>query len=99
VRFIDYIAEKVLGGSNNKTLPQVENLITYSQAESLFSTLIGAALQQQVTANAQVLEAMRQTLVAAAVPGTVQIPPVQLQPADVTPTIVPVPPETGGGGD
>lgn len=93
----DYVVEKILGGSNNKTLPQVENLITYGQAEALFSSLIAGALSQQINANAQALDTMKQVLAAAAVPGVAQIPPVQLQPADVTPA-TPIFGDTGGGG-
>jgi hypothetical protein len=103
VKFIDYIADKVLGGSNNKTLPEVESLITYSQAQSLFTDLFSQAIQAQTNANAQALDAMKQVLIAAAVPGTAQIPPVQLQPVDVTPPPY-IPPDIGsagggGGGD
>lgn len=100
VKFVDYVAEKVLGGSNNKTLPQVESLITYAQAQSLFTTLIGAALAQQVSAIAQSADATRQVLVAAGTAGAAQIPPVPLAPADVNqPTLPESPGGDGGGGD
>lgn len=99
VQFVDYISEKVLGGSTNKTLPQVENLITYAQAQSLFTTLIGAALSQQINANAQALDAVKQVLMSAGTPGVTQIPPVQLAPAEVNQPTLPDSPGGDGGGD
>jgi len=95
----DYIVEKVLGGSNNKTLPEVENLVTTSQLDTVVASLRGEAQAAQLNAVAQALAAVRELLMAGAYPGATQIPPVPLQPAEVTaPYVPPADPGTSAGG-
>lgn len=81
-RFFQYLTETVLGGANGSTLPDVAASVTYAEAQSIATAAVTKALAQQGAANAQSLSAVVQVAVASALPGSAQIPPVQLYPVD-----------------
>ena len=77
-QFIDYLIETVLGGANAATLADIAGFATVSQVEAIANNAAIGALKQQGVNNAQVIDAIRQVTVTAALAGAAQIPPVQL---------------------
>lgn len=79
--FFQYLSDTFLKMPNGPTLPDVASSVTASQARSIASEVVSAALAQQTNANAQSLAAVVEVAKAAALPGAMQIPAVQLSPA------------------
>ncbi|MES2958516.1 MAG: hypothetical protein V4792_10020 [Pseudomonadota bacterium] len=77
-RAFRYVWDTFLNVINGPTLPDVVETITLGQVQSIVSSSIAAALEQQAAANAQSIASMREVVQAAALPGATQIPPAQL---------------------
>ena len=77
-QFINYLIETVLGGANAVTLADIAGFATVGQVQAIANNAAIGALKQQGTNNAQVIDAIRQVTVTAALVGAAQIPPVQL---------------------
>lgn len=92
-RYFSYLNDTFLEMTNGPTLPDVADSITYSQAVSLVNEAILGALSQQANSNAQSIEAVREVVQTAALPGSAQIPPAKLY-MDYAPIG-----DAGGGGD
>ena len=77
-RFFTYLAEEVLGGAKGATLVDVASAVVTSAASVASITQNSSALVQQADANAQAIAAAVQVIQTAALPGSSQIPQVQL---------------------
>ncbi len=77
-RFFSFFADTMMGGINASTVPEVEASITYGQAQALIDQAILVAQTQWLQNLAQAIDATKQVVVSSSLPGSDQIPPVQL---------------------
>ena len=77
-QFFVYMEKTFLNMLKGPTLPDVASYVTSSQARSIAVSVFQEGLAQQVNANAQSQQAMVEVVKTAALPGSTQIPPVQL---------------------
>ena len=90
-----YIEKQFLNMLNGPTLPDVANYVTVGQATAIAVEAVQQGLAQQANANAQSIQAMREVVQSAALPGALQIPPPKLY-SDFLPDTGD---RGGGGGD
>lgn len=77
-RFMNYLCTTVLGGPNGSTVADIASAVVTSSATVAAATQATTSLTQQADANAQAIAAAVQVLQTASLPGSTQIPPVQL---------------------
>ena len=77
-RFFSYLCNTVLGGPTGATVVDVASAVVTSAASVASITQNSSALVQQADANAQAIAAAVQVIQTAALPGSSQIPQVQL---------------------
>lgn len=77
-RFFSYLCNTVLGGPVASTVVDIATAVVTSAASAATASQQSVALTQQADANAQSIAAAVQVIQAAALPGSKQIPVVQL---------------------
>jgi hypothetical protein len=77
-KVFSFMVETMIGGMNGHTVPEVEASITYGQAQALIDQALLVAQAQWLRNLAQAIDATKQVVVTAALPGATQIPTVQL---------------------
>jgi hypothetical protein len=80
--FFRYVVDKILGNTESITLLDLESAQNYAQWQNIQTTTALAATDQQVRQNALVLQAQVQVSQTAALPGSTNIPTVQLYKQD-----------------
>lgn len=78
--FFSFLNGTFLRARIGPTMLDLENAITTAQAQSVTTEAASASALQMAANNAQALQAMREVVVAAAIPNAVQIPAPQLAP-------------------
>lgn len=77
-RFFNYLCTTVLGGPTGSTVADIATAVVTTSASAATATQAAVSLTQQADANAQAIAAAVQVIQTAALPGSAQIPPVQL---------------------
>lgn len=77
-RFMNYLCTTVLGGPTGSTVADIATAVVVNSTSAAAATQAAASLTQQADANAQAIAAAVQVIQTAALPGSTQIPPVQL---------------------
>ncbi len=75
--FLNYFLNVFIGGAKSPTLADVTTAVTTATQQSADSAAVVAAVSQQVTANAEALDATVQVAKNNSLTGATQIPPVQ----------------------
>jgi hypothetical protein len=76
-RFMDYLANTMIGGPSTATLPDVVATVTSAQANATTAAATVAGVSQQVNSNAESLSVVVEVAVNNSLVGAAQIPPVQ----------------------
>jgi hypothetical protein len=77
-RFVDYLANTMIGGPSGATLPDVVETVTTTQAQASTVAEVVAGVSQQVVQNAEAGAVLREAAVTAGVATAAALPPFQI---------------------
>lgn len=80
--FFHYFVNVFTDLSSAVTLADVKQALVTEQAQAAYTAAMALSSSQQVMQNAQATAALREVVQTAALPGSTQVPPVQLVPAE-----------------